>query len=419
MKHTIAGFVAVAALAVAPAHAAEGLWAASPAAQWSGLYFGGQAGYGMVDSAQTGTGLKPASYGADGAVGGLFFGYNHFLSGNLLAGVEVEGNLSDLNGRLSSGNPNTGDYYQHDWSAAARMRLGFLPAENLLLYMSAGVAVGHFNYGASNSFAIQQHWGNLDQTLVGLQLGLGAETYVYPNVSVRGEAVYTHFANMALTGAPFTIQPDTLMVRAGIAYHPGWLGQPQPAMVAVAPMGSWNGFYAGGQVGLTFENSVNTNLSYTPQFQAISGHAPSIGGHVGVNHEFGMWVAGLEADGALQSESGSNGSSTKEAMKNWSASVRARLGLLVTHNVLLYGTVGLAAAAFDYGKSYGITGAKFTGYGLQLGGGVEAFLTHNVSARIEGLYTDYGSHTIDPTGSPWGVTPRTLEARVGLTYHFN
>ncbi len=218
---------------------------------------------------------------------------------------------------------------------------------------------------------------------------------------------------------PSTIQPDTLMVRAGIAYHPGWLGQPQPAMVAVAPMGSWNGFYAGGQVGLTFENSVNTNLSYTPQVQAISGHAPSIGGHVGVNHEFGMWVAGLEADGALQSESGSTGQfherSNEELVGVGCAPV---LGPRVMHNVLLDGTVGLAAAAFDYGKSYGITGAKFTGYGLQLGGGVEAFLTHNVSARIEGLYTDYGSHTIDPTGSPWGVTPRTLEARVGLTYHF-
>ncbi len=66
MKHTIAGFVAVAALAVAPAHAAEGLWAASPAAQWA---------RGSISVARPATewwtaptdgnlGLKPASYGA-------------------------------------------------------------------------------------------------------------------------------------------------------------------------------------------------------------------------------------------------------------------------------------------------------------------------------------------------------------------
>lgn len=93
-------------------------------------------------------------------------------------------------------------------------------------------------------------------------------------------------------------------------------------------------------------------------------------------------------------------------------------------NVLFYGTVGWTVGSFDYSETYppfvGLIGTTFTAQGLQFGGGIEAFLTPHVSARVETLYSDYGSHAIQYTGAPFvTVNPRTLEARVGLTFHIN
>jgi opacity protein-like surface antigen len=136
-----------------------------------------------------------------------------------------------------------------------------------------------------------------------------------------------------------------------------------------------------------------------------------------------MWVAGLEADGTWQGDSGFS-FRTVYGEQAWSAGLRARLGLLAMHNVLFYGTVGWTVGAFDYSDTYpafvGLTGTTFTGQGLQFGGGIEAFLTPHVSARVEALYSDYGSHAIHYTGAPFvTVTPHTLEARFGLSWHLN
>lgn len=416
------GVLAAVVLLVGPAMAEQASPGTNPF-RWAGLYFGAQAGYEKVDNAET----WPPNYryGAEGAVAGGFLGYNRFLSGNMLAGVEIEGNFGDLTGNLF--NPLYGPYYKHDWSAAARLRLGVMPAPNALFYASAGAALGHFDYNHG-------YWSyggstTATPTLLGLQLGVGAEAFVTSNLSVRGEAIFTHYATGRVqAGGPgaMTFSPDTLTARVGIAFHPGWLGGPEPAVVE-APAVSWNGFYAGGQAGLTMVDSTESNPTDPSIIWDFPMQGVTAGLHAGVNREFGMWVAGLEGDADLQAVDYSRSTGipyAENAKQTWSAAVRARLGLLAMHNVLVYGTVGWSAGAFDYSGGYwvsnGFRGATFTAGGLQFGGGVETFLTSNVSLRVEGLYTDYGTHTFTLYGTPdWQVDLHTLETRIGVSYHFN
>jgi opacity protein-like surface antigen len=162
---------------------------------------------------------------------------------------------------------------------------------------------------------------------------------------------------------------------------------------------------------------------YGPYY-ALTAHDGSVGGHAGVNRQFGIWVAGLEADAALQTEKIIYGDHFY-AKQPWSASVRARLGILARPNVLLYATAGVAATHLEYSEavfnpSIGYEGQIFNDTGLQVGGGVEAFFSRHLSMRVEGLYTRYGVHKITEDGDPnWIIEPHTLEARAGLSYHFN
>jgi opacity protein-like surface antigen len=220
--------------------------------------------------------------------------------------------------------------------------------------------------------------------------------------------------------------PYSLTARVGLTYHPGWRGAPPAAVLADLPLGSWDGVYAGVQAGLTFLDSTeryDPSASNSDSKWDFSGHGASFGGHVGINRQVGMWVAGLEGDGAMQTDSFPYIRDEVSGKQTWSASVRARLGVLTAHNLLFYGTVGWAAAGFDYSRYFNpasaYAGTRFTAQAIQFGGGMEAFIARNVSARLEALYTNYGDHRIRYQGDPQKlVNPRNLEARVGVTYHF-
>jgi outer membrane immunogenic protein len=413
----------VGAAAVVLLGALPGAAEAGTADQWSGLYFGGQAGYAMAVTAE---GYSSRTYWTEqsqGATAGVFAGYNFLPGGNWLAGFEVEGNWSDLQAQYydrSYGGP----YYIHDWSAAGRLRLGYLTAPNTLLFGSVGLAAGDFDFSQGqwgyNGYGATKH------TLAGVQIGAGIETFVAPNFSVRAEGVFTQYGTgwIDSAGSPYyAFQPTSLVARVGIAYHPGWMAQ-SAAPAAKEIKASWSGFYAGGDVGTMLLGSAeDSNPQSSPPNDpaySIGAWSGEIGAHAGFNWQAGALVAGLEANAFAMSPTIMY-SDYWYGKQTWSAAVRARLGLLAMDNTLFYGTIGFAAGGFDYnGYWTNLPGATFTGGGLQLGAGAEAFLTPQLSARIEGLYSDYGKHTILSGGVPyWDVSPRTLEARLGISYHLN
>jgi len=179
-----------------------------------------------------------------------------------------------------------------------------------------------------------------------------------------------------------------------------------------------------------------------------------VGGTLGYNAEFGkLVVVGVEADGgALFAAQGNSGSLISSAVSgiptyiqvgraaDWVGTVRARAGFLLTSHLLAYGTAGLAlghanATVGTYSSAMQATYLPaHTGTvraGWTAGGGVEWMFAQNWSAKLEYLYSNLGTATIE-TGAiagfgPWtGVQSALVKApfsasivKTGVNYHFN
>jgi outer membrane immunogenic protein len=209
----------------------------------------------------------------------------------------------------------------------------------------------------------------------------------------------------------------------------------------------WTGWYIGGNIGGSFGTaSDSASIGGVP----VGGGSPNLdgvvgGGQIGYNWQANAWVFGLEADIQGTSEDGSNSTSLTTIIAGapavtgalsyseklpWFGTVRGRLGVLANPNWLLYATGGLAYGEVDTSSTLtsGALAASSsfdtTRLGWTVGGGVEAWLSRNWSAKVEYLYVDLGSFSNTFTGV--GVfTPVTLSThvtdnivRAGLNYHF-
>ena len=238
---------------------------------------------------------------------------------------------------------------------------------------------------------------------------------------------------------------------------------------AAAPVSNWSGLYVGGNLGYGW-GSGNTDFSFPAEFgfnNATLGARSSgvIGGaQLGYNWQIGSLVTGLEADIQGSGIKGSarapaiptvvplvpfESSLSSEHKLSWFGTVRGRLGVTVTPELLLYGTGGLAYGRVDASansfESFELGGGQAqaqaqaqapasvskTKIGWTAGAGAEWMFARNWSAKLEYLYVDLGSESaigdvtvkgpLDPTEAKVGYTWHTREniARVGVNYHFN
>jgi outer membrane immunogenic protein len=208
-----------------------------------------------------------------------------------------------------------------------------------------------------------------------------------------------------------------------------------PVMVEVW---NWTGFYIGGNAGYSWGRS-NTDVSYfnsvtgapiVPPAGSITGagfdmNGAIAGGQIGYNWQSSNWLFGLEADAQWSDERGSaayrcaatavggvclpgltflpagvTGSSLAVNQSlEWFGTVRGRAGVLVTPQVLLYATGGLAygsiktsgafAGVTPNGVAVAVAGSSSdTRIGWTVGGGIEGKITTNWSAKLEYLYMD-------------------------------
>jgi outer membrane immunogenic protein len=115
----------------------------------------------------------------------------------------------------------------------------------------------------------------------------------------------------------------------------------------------------------------------------------------GYNMQSGQMVYGAEADVNYRGNDASSGDRSFKQGVN--GSLRARVGVDV-NPVLVYGTAGVAAADLE-GSETGGSDNK-TAFGWTAGAGAEAFVTDNVTARVEYRYTDYQKKDFDlPSGN--------------------
>ncbi|MER9920119.1 MULTISPECIES: outer membrane protein [unclassified Mesorhizobium] len=207
-------------LLASSAYAADAIVAeAAPVFSWTGGYVGLQAGYawgnGNIDEIG-GPGFVDTD--PDGFLGGVYAGYNYQMSNNIVIGAELDVVYANVDGSgqvfSAPGIPIPGGIATEElnWSAAARLRLGYA-VDRFLPYIAGGVAFGDVdisNNGGGPSFG---------DTLTGWTIGVGLDYAMTDNLLLRGEYRYTDFGTESFGGlVNADVDLKTNEVRFGIAY---------------------------------------------------------------------------------------------------------------------------------------------------------------------------------------------------------
>ena len=239
--------------------------------------------------------------------------------------------------------------------------------------------------------------------------------------------------------------------------------RPYTKAPVMAPVYDWTGFYIGGNVGYSWgrssDTSTLTNGAGTVLFTTGAGaNMDGVigGGQIGYNWQVQNWVWGLEADIQGSDQKGRRdylcptgvctppfgviavfpGPAVPVALDQkleWFGTVRGRVGVLATPQVLFYATGGLAYGEVNTSAVIGAGAFGFNAHdtrvGYTVGAGVEGAIGGNWTAKLEYLYMDLGRTsgtfltTIPALGGgvlSYNYSSRITDniVRVGLNYKF-
>ncbi len=170
----------------------------------------------------------------------------------------------------------------------------------------------------------------------------------------------------------------------------------------VPPLNTWSGPYAGISLGYGFGETEDETFGNT-----IDTDGFLLNGFVGYNYQAGNVVAGAEADLGYSFTEGSNAGTSSDSA--WEGSLRARLGYVVSPEILLYVTAGGAGKQLDLAAGGGSDGNTMLGW--TAGAGADMMVTDNVFGRVEYRYTDFGSDNFS-TGLPLSSEANDQDHRV-------
>jgi len=193
------------------------------------------------------------------------------------------------------------------------------------------------------------------------------------------------------------------------------------------PNHDWAGFYVGGQVGYG-----RGHANVTVQDPITTGSSSALGGLFG-GMQFGYnyllpsrFLIGLEADISFPNYlanddnvwSGASARSNITETLDYIATMRGRFGYAFD-NTLLYATGGFAASSGHFARADPISGDEKSHPGLRAGwtagAGVEVGFQRNWSARLEYLYTRFGTTDVMfSNGAKYSSSFDTHLVRLGL-----
>jgi outer membrane immunogenic protein len=210
--------------------------AASPRNDWSGFYAGvvGGGDWGRSKHLENGAKVSgsdvnandiTSTYHVNGALLGASAGYNAQFAGMWLFGVEGDMSWSNASGTAPFIPPfNTTKHAatKESWLATARVRLGFVPADRWLTYVTGGVALADVKAQILEDTTFTE-----SPIRGGWTVGAGVEVALDRNWSAKLE--YLH---VGLTDTPYFTPPppqnanrglgvplDQEIVRGGLSYR--------------------------------------------------------------------------------------------------------------------------------------------------------------------------------------------------------
>jgi outer membrane immunogenic protein len=203
---------------------------AAPATDWRGFYLGGIAGVGLFASEFTDFGevITPKTITNKATtlnVGGTA-GYNWQLR-SAVFGLEADGSWTNYK-QTTVGAPFTAIQSKTSWYSTVRIRAGWA-ADNILVYVTGGVAFADFKNSAQFTFAPNMcgqsggAWSCPSGTSTGLAVGAGIEAMLAQNWSAKVEYLYLNMPSVTttdiVTGAGYSWNNSAQILRAGANYH--------------------------------------------------------------------------------------------------------------------------------------------------------------------------------------------------------
>jgi outer membrane immunogenic protein len=226
-----------------------------PTYNWTGFYLGANLGVSFSNGSSNlvgsplflalanTVGIPSSGYGNNtaGFFGGAQAGYNWQLNQAVVLGAETDFQWMSANphgsvttvGVLPLTAVTTDVSARMNWLGTTRLRLGFVPIDRYMIYVTGGLAYGGGSWNASvvgTGAAGTDSWvGSNNASRVGWTIGGGSEYAITNNISIKGEYLYYNLGKAtttaAFTGADYpgtnaivSTQVEGSIVRAGINY---------------------------------------------------------------------------------------------------------------------------------------------------------------------------------------------------------
>lgn len=404
----------------------------APDPGWAGFYLGANAGIGVSQMRATVAPL-PGSIdrGDAGFTGGGQIGFNWLFAPHWVAGIE--GDIGHLRiarsfddwGNVEAFGVNT------DWYGTVRGRLAYTNGPSLF-YATGGAAFVNLTNNFDNGGAAGASFSK-SETARGWTAGGGIETMLGGNWSAKAEYLYIDAGSQTIDASFVTGGGDPVLVtriarfenrfhvfRYGLNHRFGGAGT-----AAALPAHSWSGFYTGVSAGTALSQVHALNMSGIDGAIDIARTGLTGGIQAGYNWQSGNLLAGIEGDlgylGIDRLLLNWNNDTGFGVKTDWYGTLRGRLGYS-TGPALLYVTGG--AAFLQVQNSHEAVGVTVTSRsewaaGWTLGGGIEASLGGNWSAKTEYLYIDAGNQTVSEPGDGTHVFDNRFHVfRFGLNRKF-
>ena len=161
---------------------------------WSGAYLGGQMGYASGTSRYSSDIDEQLKFSPDGFLGGIYGGYNHQFSNNMVLGLDADFSLANIknNGKYYDGgirDPEVGTSIKMRWNGAARIRAGYA-VDRFLPYVAAGLSYGKYKLSVWDE---EGSMLDVSKTRTGWTIGAGLDYAVTDNLIARVEYRYSDF----------------------------------------------------------------------------------------------------------------------------------------------------------------------------------------------------------------------------------
>jgi len=378
--------------AAAPAPVAAGF-------NWSGFYVGVGGGFGAVGY---NTGIGFGDLGGGGGFGELTAGYDHMLTERLLLGGFIDTHLGTMGPEEKiAGGPSAKITNNYGFDVAAR--LGYLLNGSTL-----GYVLGGYTWQQVKGSGVG---GSGHENLDGYVLGLGMETAIGGNWSIKTEYRYAHYSKDGIE--PFT---NTFHIAANYRFGAGGAG---PAIAS--PAYDWSGFYVGASVGAG-ESVNDLSLLGLIGINGISGDGLFGELNAGYDHDFGGFVAGVMVDGnvsGISADLGAGPGGSASLKSDYGFDVLGRVGMKVNPSTLAYVLGGYSWGHF---KAPPIAGpgssTDWSSSGYSVGGGLETAVSTHTTLGIEYRYAKFADEDFGGVGL-LKIEPSSHTVRVGLKYKFN